>query len=441
MQATGEPRFDVIIVGGRCSGATLAVYLARAGASVMVIEKQPLGSDYILSTHTIHPPGVDILDEVGVGELMREVTPASRVIRLRKGAAVVDVSYPDGKSEYCPRRQRLDSLLQQAAKEAGTEFLDRTTVTGLLWEGDRVCGVEASTPSGPRRFKAGLVVGADGRHSSLAQQVGAREYFAYDAPRGVYWAYWDAPARWRNDPAYRCDFYLGHAGGDFRFVFQTDDGQLLIGTNPPVEEARHWRSDLARAYLANLRSDPFTAGLVKEGRLEGKIRGTLSERYFFREAAGPGWALVGDAGHNKDFIVGDGITEALLQVKSLAAAIRKGTDAALRAWWRHRDVEAWEMFCFAQDEGALERPMDLQEAVLRRVARSQQLKDSMAMVFERQVGPYDALPFSTVLSGVWRAVLGGNWSVFPQFLAQGKRIRSVKNQLRSLEERLPAEAS
>ena len=118
-----------------------------------------------------------------------------------------------------------------------------------------------------------------------------------------------------------------------------------------------------------------------------------------------------------------------------------GSDAALHAWWRRRDVEAWEMFCFARDEGALERPLDLQEAVLRRVAGSQQLKDAMAMVFERRVGPYDAVPFSTALSGLGRALLRGNLSVFPQFLAQGKRIRSVKSQLRALQERLPAEAS
>jgi flavin-dependent dehydrogenase len=437
----GESRYDVIIIGGRCSGATLAVYLAQAGASVLVIERDRLGSEYILSTHTIHPPGTDILDEIGVGDLMRQLTPPSRVIRLRKGAATLDLSYPDGKSEYCPRRQRLDALLQQAAQEAGAEFLERTRVTGIILDGDRVCGVEAETADGGKRFKGDLVIGADGRHSFLARQVGAREYFAYNAPRAIYWAYWDPPARWKNDPAYQCDYYLGHEGGDFRAVFQTDHGQVLIATNPPVEEARRWRSDLPRTYLQDLRSDPFTARLVDEGRQDSKIRGTLSERFFFREAVGPGWALVGDAGHHKDFIIGDGITEALLQVKSLAAAIRKGSEAALQAWWRRRDAEAWELFCFAQDEAALERPMDLQESVLLGVARSRQLKDSMAMVFERRVGPYDTLPFSTILSGLGRAALRGNWNVFPQFVGQAKRIRFVKKQLQALKERLPAEAA
>jgi flavin-dependent dehydrogenase len=435
--ATGKSRFDVIIIGGRCSGATLAAYLARAGASVLVIERDPRGADCILSTHTLHPPAIAILDEVGVGEKMRQVTPASRVIRIRKGAVSVDLSYPDGQAEYCPRRFHLDALLQQAAQEAGAEFLDRTNATRLLRDGGRVCGVEAEGPGGPQRFQANVVIGADGRFSLVAEQAGAREYLGYDAPRAMYWAYYDAPARWKNDSAFNCDFYLGHDAG-VHSVFQTDHGQLLIGTMPSVEEARGWRANLPRAFLQNLREDPFTAALVEDARMDGKIRGTLRERYYFREAAGAGWALAGDAGHHKEFVIGDGITEALIQVKALAAAIQKGTDAALAAWWRWRDVEAWEMHCFGQDEGALHRPIELQEAVLRRVERSQPLKDSMAMVFERRVSPYEAVPVSTVLAAVGSSLLQGRWEALTQFLEQGKRIRSVKNQLREFQDRLAA---
>ena len=57
-------KFDVVFVGARCTGATLAVYLAREGVSVLLIDKDELPGDQVLSTHTIHPPGIDILDEV-----------------------------------------------------------------------------------------------------------------------------------------------------------------------------------------------------------------------------------------------------------------------------------------------------------------------------------------------------------------------------------------
>jgi flavin-dependent dehydrogenase len=56
-----ESRYDVVIVGARCAGATLATFLARGGASVVLLDKDRLPSDQILSTHTIHPPGLDSL--------------------------------------------------------------------------------------------------------------------------------------------------------------------------------------------------------------------------------------------------------------------------------------------------------------------------------------------------------------------------------------------
>lgn len=63
---------DAVIVGGRCAGAALAIYLARKGAAVTVLESDPLGTDQVISTHTIHPAGMDLLDELGVGAAVRE---------------------------------------------------------------------------------------------------------------------------------------------------------------------------------------------------------------------------------------------------------------------------------------------------------------------------------------------------------------------------------
>src|SRR5687768_4822518 len=128
--------------------------------------------------------------------------------------------------------------------------------------------------------------------------------------------------------------------GHIRVIFQTDHDQLLIGSLPPVERAMAWRTDPGSALIADLASDSTTGPLIAGSAPEERVRGTLKERYFFRRAAGCGWALVGDAGHHKEFVIGDGITEALLQARSLASAIAMGTDQALRRWWRARDVDA-----------------------------------------------------------------------------------------------------
>jgi 2-polyprenyl-6-methoxyphenol hydroxylase-like FAD-dependent oxidoreductase len=402
--------------------------LARAGASVVLIEREPLHTDQVLSTHTIHPAGLDVLDEIGVGDAVRAVAPPSRTLRIAKNDAFVDMLFADGRAEYCPRRQRLDGLLQDAAAAAGAEVRERTRVISLIQEGGRVAGLRTTDRAGHTHdVPAHLVVGADGRHSTIAKLVQAQEYLGYDAPRALYWAYWNAPPAWRQHPF---DFYVGNRRGSIRAVFQTDHNQLLIGSAPPVSEIDNWRRDAASALTRDLLTDPVTAPLVDNNPPDSDVRGTVKERYFFRQSAGPGWALVGDAGHHKEFVIGDGITEALIQVRSLVAAIREGTDAALVRWWRARDVEALPYFFFGKDEGAVGAPLRIQEVVFRKANQSLQLRARLGQVAEHTLSPYEVFPATTVLRWTLGAALRGSPSLLLEFLTMGKRGAMVARELK-----------
>jgi flavin-dependent dehydrogenase len=330
--------------------------------------------------------------------------------------------------------------LQDAAASAGVEILDRTRVTSLLRDGDRVVGAKAMTPAGQEReFRAGLVVGADGRHSTVARQVGAEEYLGYDAPRAMFWGYWNAPAFWETDPAYPFGMYVANTGGYIRAIFQTDHNQLLIGSLPPVEQAMAWRRDPDAALVNDLASDPTTGPLIAGSAPDGPVRGTVKERYFFRRAAGSGWMLVGDAGHHKEFVIGDGITEALLQARSLALAIAEGTDAALHRWWRARDVEALPYFFLGRDEGALGPPMELQQVVFSHAARAPELRARLAATMEHRLSPDETFPVRRVLSWALGAALRGSLHVVPEFLAIARR-GSANNRELWLRQRLLADA-
>ena len=319
-------------------------------------------------------------------------------------------------------------------------MLDRTRVTSVVRDVDRVVGVRAVGPEGQEHvFRASLVVGADGRHSTVARQVEAEEYLAYDAPRAMFWGYWNAPAFWRTDPAYPFGMYVANTDGHIRVIFQTDHDQLLIGSLPPVEQARAWRTDPDAALIADLASDSTTGPLIAGRAPEGSVRGTLKERYFFRRAAGNGWTLVGDAGHHKEFVIGDGITEALLQARSLASAIAQGTDAALQRWWRARDVEALPYFFLGQDEGALGPPMELQQVVFSHVAKTPALRARMAATMEHQLSPSATFSVRHVLLWTLGAALRGSLRVIPQFIAMGRRGATINREL-SLRRRLLAEA-
>ena len=95
-----ESRYDVVIVGARCAGATLATF-AQSRASVLLLDKDRLPSDQILSTHTIHPPGLDVLDDVGVGDAVRAVAPPTHVGGC-ENEAFVDIEFPDERAMLSP---------------------------------------------------------------------------------------------------------------------------------------------------------------------------------------------------------------------------------------------------------------------------------------------------------------------------------------------------
>lgn len=413
----------MVIVGARCAGAALATFLARQGVRVVVLERAALHSEHVLSTHQIHPPGLRVLDELGVGEAVRAEAPGADVVRLLRDDAEIDLRLPDGQTERCPRRRRLDGLLQDAAAAAGAQVRGRYRVTGVVMEDGRARGVLVEGKGGVERVDADLVVGADGRHSTVAEAVGAEEYLGYEAPRAMYWSYFPAPALWHDAAAYPFGMYVGRRGTSIRTVFHTDGDQLLLGSLPTIAEVEGgWRGDPEGSLLADLRRDPTLGPLVEEaGAPLEPVRATYRERYFFRRAAGPGWLLVGDAGHHKDFVIGDGISEALLQARSAAAAVAAGTEKALERWWRARDVEALPLYYMARDEGSPEPLRELQRVVMRRVARRRELRQRMFRVVDRQLPAHELFSPAWILGQAMRAALGGRPEVLRDFVALARK--------------------
>ncbi len=421
--------YDVVIVGARCAGATLATFLARTGARVLLLDKDAMPSDHVLSTHSIPPPGMDVLDEVGVGEAVRAVAPRCGIIRVNLEGEATDFELPADRGSYCPRRERLDGLLQQAAVAAGAHLLDRTRAVGLIEQGGRVRGVRIERDGRGQEIDARLVVGADGRHSSVARWVGAEEYLGYDAPRATFWAYWEAPEFRRSDPSYRFDLYMGLVGDQLRAIFSTDHDRLLIACSPPAGQCAPWRADPAGTLRAALESDPVIAPLIRGAAPLGKVIGTVKERFFFRRAAGRGWALVGDAGLHKEYLLGDGIADALIQARGLAAAIRSGGDIAIARWWRERDVESLPLYYFGRLAGACEPRAELQRIVFSKLATVPDLNARMVDVIERRRSPFEALPVAHVLRCTWEAALRGRWSVFGDVIDAGRHAADLRREL------------
>ena len=309
-----EP-FDVVVVGSRCAGAPLATMLARAGLRVCVVDKDRFPSD-TPSTHAIQPAGVQVLERIGVLDGLLKLAPPmvrAQMVFDDSVAVVDDVVAITGAPVLSVRRITLDEILVNAAAEAGAEVRTDTAVTGLVMDRGRVAGV--TTAAG--ELRAPLVVGADGTRSAVAKMVGAKEYHPTANGRVFMWAYYEA------DPT-NGEMWIGKIGDHAYLVTPTDNGLSLVAACPSIDRRNEVRADREAVYEAGVRGWPELHAGVAGSRREGPVHTMANMHGFFRTSAGPGWALVGDAGHFKDPTPGQGIADALRQSEKLAAAIERG---------------------------------------------------------------------------------------------------------------------
>lgn len=423
--------YDCVIVGGRCAGAPLARLLAQAGRRVVLVDAAALPKDQPLSTHFIHPYGMRILDELGLAGRVREVAPPVYTFRAGIGERVIRVQFPtESGGGCCPRRLDLDAILLDGAREAGAEVRTRCRVVEVLRDGERVVGVVTDEDGVRRELRATVVVGADGRNSTIAECVGAEEYNGYDGPRCAYWAYWPRPA-WYADERFEGGTLIRFDDLDFRFVFPVNRDQLIVGyifPNTP-EQVAAFRADPEARLLAALRDHPVFAPLVEAPPLSRPV-GIIKARFFFRRAAGPGWALVGDAGLFKDPTPGLGITDALRDARALSKAIIEGGDAALLRYWRERDEASLPLFSFARDMGEVDYNNPFNRLFYERLGKEPAQCAKMLDIIERRVSPYEAFGVGTVLRWTFGAMLRGRFDVLRPFFKAGRVSARVAKQVK-----------
>ena len=228
-----------------------------------------------------------------------------------------------------------------------------TKVTGLVKDGNRVVGVRVDGGAGEEELRARLVVGADGRNSTVARLAGARRYNVVPNKRALYWGFFEGAQI--GEPT-----FVFHRWGD-RMVqaCPTDAGLYQVGVFVELTRLDRFRSDLEAQFIEHARScEPVATALAGAHRV-GKLLGIVRWEGFFRDASGPGWVLTGDAGHFKDPAPGRGIGDAFLQAERLAPTIASALDGPDRAlddtvsrWGRWRDREFVEHYWFANDLGA-----------------------------------------------------------------------------------------
>src|SRR5262245_31515581 len=353
--------YDAIVIGARAAGSPTAMLLARKGHRVLLVDRATFPSD-TLSTHYIHQPGVARLRRWGLlDRLAATGCPPSRRLAFDVGPFALSGSPPssDGTAEgYAPRRTVLDTMLVEAAAEAGAEIRTGLRVEELVFEDGAAVGIR----SGNSVERARVVIGADGRNSLVARTVGAA---SYDEPRGVACAYYT--------------YWGGVDGGDVelyprerRMVMGgalTNDGLQIVIIFWPRAEFHAVRANVQRSFQEALALAPPLAERLAAGERADRFYGIADLPFYYRKPYGPGWALVGDAGYHKDPITAQGITDAFRDAELLADALDAGftgaqpLEDALAAYERVRNEETRGLYELTYEFASLTAPTAEQQAL------------------------------------------------------------------------------
>jgi 2-polyprenyl-6-methoxyphenol hydroxylase-like FAD-dependent oxidoreductase len=382
--------YDAIVVGARCAGSPTAMLLARKGYRVLVVDRAAFPSDTI-STHVVHPPGVDALRRWGLlDRLVATGCPPVDTYVFDFGPFAISGSpgIEGAPVAYCPRRTVLDRLLVDAAREAGAEVRAEHAVEAILVEDGRVVGIRGHGKDGQTiTDRARVVIGADGHHSLVARTVRAEQYNEKPQLLAAYYAYWSGLPM-----GGRFETYIRPPRG-FAAI-ETHDGLTLVVGGWPMAEFETNKKDHERHYLAMFDAVPAFAERIRGAKRESRVAGYPSPNYF-RKPFGPGWALVGDAGYLKDPITAQGISDAFRDAELLATAVDEAStgarsyDEAMQAYQHRRDQTVLPMYELTTQLARLEPPPPELAQVLGAVHGNQAQMDAFVRVNAGAMSPAD----------------------------------------------------
>jgi len=314
------------IAGGGPAGMVLGFLLARAGVPVVVLEKH---KDFLRDFRgdTIHPSTLELMYELGLlDEFLRR--PHQELPQI--GAQLDDFAVTVADFSHLPTRCKFIGLMPQwdflnFIAEQGKRYPEfqlrmECEVTDLMEENGRVVGVRCKAPEGILEVRAGLTIGADGRHSIVREKAGL-EVIDLGAPIDVLWM---RLSRQPEDP----ELTLG----------RVRTGRILVTLN----RGDYWQcafvipkggfEEIRKKGLPWFRDDiaevaPFLRGRVDELKEWNDIKLLSVAVDRLRQWSRPGLLCIGDSAHAMSPIGGVGIN---LAIQDAVAAANILTQPLLR---------------------------------------------------------------------------------------------------------------
>jgi 2-polyprenyl-6-methoxyphenol hydroxylase-like FAD-dependent oxidoreductase len=315
------------IAGGGPAGMMLGLLLARAGVDVVVLEKH---ADFLSDFRgdTIHPSTLEVVHELGLLERLLTL-PHQKVQRINAQFGDLALTVADFSSlstqcrfvAFMPQWEFLNFLTEEAARYSTFQLRRQADVTGLIEEEGFVVGLRANTSDGLLEVRADLVVGADGRHSTVRSRAGL-SVEEFGAPMDVLWFRLSRRSSDPGDPVGRFD-----AGRIFIMLNRSDYWQCgFVIPKGSRDQLQGQGLPAFRDAVAQLA--PFMVDRVGELHDWEPIKLLTVQVDRLRQWYRPGLLCIGDAAHAMSPVGGVGINlaiqDAVATANLLTAPLRAG---------------------------------------------------------------------------------------------------------------------
>lgn len=309
------------MVGAGPAGAATAMFAARAGLDVLLLDRRAFPRDKICGD-AIARKSLSIVHELaihGVDQLVHEPIANAAVISPRGHRIDLNLATRDEPHPHMVcRREVFDDHLVRAARSR-LDVWENAPVTALVRDHGHVRGVVCRRDGVDHEVPADVVVGADGFNSVVARELGLYRHDSsrwFVATRGYY--------RGLDIAANTVEIhFLKETLPGFLWMFPAGDGITNVGLGLIHRDLKRRRLKLRDVHESVLRLPRFRARFASTERT-GAVHGwNLPTPDFSRVLAGDGFLLAGDAAGLVDPFSGEGIGNALVSGRVAAQTIHE----------------------------------------------------------------------------------------------------------------------